>query len=110
MVSSLIEEWFSIQLDKPHIVLAGQHGSLPSATSTPTSPPSSTSTTTTQNLLTGAIAITLNKTMNIRSLNIQFSGLARSAYFFDSSSLFEHAQPCLPCGNYLSSLFSALNV
>ncbi|KAG9071232.1 hypothetical protein KI688_008777 [Linnemannia hyalina] len=38
--------------------------------------------------------------MNVRSLNIQFSGLARSAYFFDSSSLFEHAQPCLPCDKF----------
>ncbi|KAG0286188.1 hypothetical protein BGZ96_009656 [Linnemannia gamsii] len=38
--------------------------------------------------------------MNARSLNIQFSGLARSAYHFDSSSLFEHAQPCIPCDKF----------
>lgn len=98
--SSLVEEWFSIQLDKPHIVLAGQHGSLPSAPSSPTSPTSPAIQTTTRHVLTGTIALTLNKTMNVRSLNIQFSGLARSAYFFDSSSLFEHAQPCLPCDKF----------
>ncbi|KAF9147439.1 hypothetical protein BG015_010941 [Linnemannia schmuckeri] len=66
--SSSTEEWFSIQLDKPHIVLAGQHGPLPSAAATATSSPPTTPTTT-QNLLTGTIAITLTKTMNVHKFN-----------------------------------------
>ncbi|KAK3819039.1 MAG: hypothetical protein J3R72DRAFT_35853 [Linnemannia gamsii] len=96
--SSLVEEWFSIQLDKPHIVLANQldpHLSIPSLTIS-----SSSSTSSQINTLTGSINITLTKITNVRSLNIQFSGLVRSAYFFDSSSLFEHAQPCLPCDKF----------
>ncbi|KAF9122230.1 hypothetical protein BGW39_009890 [Mortierella sp. 14UC] len=32
--------------------------------------------------------------MNVRSLNVKFSGLIRSAYFFDSSSLFDQVFPC----------------
>ncbi|KAF9901416.1 hypothetical protein EC991_006192 [Linnemannia zychae] len=32
--------------------------------------------------------------MNVRSLNIQFTGLVRSAYFFDSPSLIERVVPC----------------
>ena len=105
MVTSPIDEWFTIQLDKPHIVLAGQHS--PSSTAATISSCTASSA---QSHLTGSIIVTLTKVMNIRSLSIQFSGLTRSAFFFDSSSLFQHAQPCLPCGNVLLAFYIYLTL
>ncbi|KAF9111097.1 hypothetical protein BGX27_005386 [Mortierella sp. AM989] len=78
------ERWFTIELNEPYYIIPEQSSSIPSE-------PASDSQ---RDRLDGTIILCLTKPTKIKSLSLTFSGLARTSFHFDSSSI-PGAKPCV---------------
>ena len=83
------DSWFTISLNEPYIVIPDPPSiSVSSATGRPNSQ---------QKHLDGTVVIRLAKPTKVKSLSLTFSGIARTSFYFDSSSI-PGAKSCVPCG------------
>lgn len=96
--------WFSVHLDKPFVV-------IPSSTSStsPSSPSLSDSGPDKGGRVQGSVVLHLTKPTKVKTLSVVFSGLARTAFYFDTSRI-EGSKGCVASGKYIQKKHTFLQI
>ncbi|GJJ68578.1 hypothetical protein EMPS_00924 [Entomortierella parvispora] len=77
--------WFSVHLDKPYVVIPSSTSSEAPSETAPTSTPADSDPD--RGRVKGTVVLHLTKQTKVKSLSIVFSGLARTAFYFDASRI-----------------------
>lgn len=85
------DSWFFISLNDPFTILPEPPASIIMGTEPQVEPAPQ------QSSVDGTVTIRLTKPTKVKSLSLSFTGVAKTSFFFDSSSI-SGAQPCIPYG------------
>ncbi|KAF9363877.1 hypothetical protein BGX34_003113 [Mortierella sp. NVP85] len=86
--------WFFISLNEPSTILPDP---TPSSTTDNTEPEPGLNLQ--KGRVDGTVTIRLIKPAKVKSLSLAFTGIARTSFYFDASSI-SSATPCIPCDKY----------